>query len=87
MRFEGVGDLTTGVFRIRSGVIRGTTVEGGEISQPTSDLPRPEARMSGTPRLLVSGPEPGSDGARQRTYELTTRAVRQAIRELEGIGA
>ncbi len=29
MRFEGVPDLTTGTFRIRSGVIRGTTVEGG----------------------------------------------------------
>ena len=74
MRFEGVADLSTGMFRIRSGVIRGTTVEGGEIRQPSSDLPRPEpqARVSGQPRLLVSGPEPGSDGARQRTYELTT---------------
>jgi hypothetical protein len=40
MRFEGVPDLTTGTFRIRSGVIRGTTVEGGEIRRPTSDLPR-----------------------------------------------
>lgn len=74
MRFEGVGELTTGMFRIRSGVIRGTTVEGGEIRQPASDLPRPQpqARVAGRPRLLVSGPEPGPDGARQRTYELTT---------------
>jgi hypothetical protein len=72
MRFEGADDLATGMFRIRSGVIRGTTVEGGEIRQPSSDLPRPQARISGTPRLLVSGPEPGPDGARQHTYELTT---------------
>src|SRR5436309_913506 len=74
MRFEGVGDLTTGTFRIRSGVIRGTTLEGGEIRQPASDLPSPppQARVAGRPRLLVSGPELGPDGARQRTYELTT---------------
>jgi Protein of unknown function (DUF3662)/FHA domain len=74
MRFEGINELGTGMFRIRSGVIRGTTVEGGEIRQPASDLPRPasQARAAGQPRLLVSGPEPGPDGARQRTYELTT---------------
>jgi hypothetical protein len=75
MRFEGVSDLSTGMFRIRSGVIRGTTVEGGEIRQPATDLPKPpQSRVSGPgrPRLLVSGPEPGPDGARQQTYELTT---------------
>jgi len=72
-RFEGVRDLTMGTFRIRSGVIRGTTVEGGEIRQPASDVPAPrQDRLTGHPRLLVSGPEPGPDGARQRTYELTT---------------
>ena len=63
MRFEGVPDLTTGTFRIRSGVIRGTTVEGGEIRRPASDLPRPPGAFAGRPRLLVSGPEPGSDGS------------------------
>jgi hypothetical protein len=68
MRFEGVTDLSTGMFRIRSGVIRGTTVEGGEIRQPATDLPRPpQPQVSGHPRLLVSGPESG-----QQTYELTT---------------
>jgi hypothetical protein len=72
MRFEGVPDLTTGTFRIRSGVIRGTTVEGGEIRRPASDLPRPPGAFAGRPRLLVSGPEPGSDGSTQRTYELTS---------------
>ena len=72
MRFEGVTDLTTGTFRIRSGVIRGTTVEGGEIRRPASDLPRPPGAFAGRPRLLVSGPEPGSDGNTQRTYELTS---------------
>src|SRR6516164_311799 len=61
-----------GTFRIRSGVIRGTTVEGGEIRRPASDLPRPPGTFPGRPRLLVSGPEPGSDGSMQRTYELTS---------------
>jgi hypothetical protein len=69
MRFEGVLELTTGTFRIRSGVIRGTTVEDGEIRRPTSDLPRPPGNLSGKPRLLVSGPD-GSDGNTQRTYDL-----------------
>ena len=54
MRFEGVPELTTGMFRIRSGVIRGTTIEDGEIRRPASDLPRPSGNLSGTPRLLVS---------------------------------
>ena len=40
IRFEGVPDLGTGVFRIRSGVIRGHTVEAGEVRQPVSDLPK-----------------------------------------------
>jgi hypothetical protein len=70
LRFEGVPDLTTGMFRIRSGVIRGTTVEGGEIRRPASDLPRPPGTYPGRPRLLVSGP--GADGSAQRTYELTS---------------
>ncbi|HEY5357702.1 MAG TPA: DUF3662 and FHA domain-containing protein [Streptosporangiaceae bacterium] len=71
MRFEGVPELTTGTFRIRSGVIRGTTVEDGEIRRPASDLPRPPGNLSGKPRLLVSGPDAGADGSTQRTYELT----------------
>ena len=74
MRFEGVGDLTTGTFRIRSGVIRGTTIEGGEIRLPASDLPRARGRgFPGHPRLIVSGPggRPGPEGD-QRTYELQT---------------
>lgn len=40
VRFENAGDLATGMFRIRSGVIRGSTVEGGEIRQPVSDVPQ-----------------------------------------------
>lgn len=75
MRFEGVRDLTTGTFRILSGVIRGTTVEDGEIRRPASDLPQPSAAFRGNPRLLVSGPEAGPDGGRQRTYEVTTPLV------------
>jgi Protein of unknown function (DUF3662)/FHA domain len=85
MRFEGVPDMTTGTFRIRSGVIRGSTIEGGEIRLPASDLPRTQGRgFPGRPRLLVSGPgaqgvqaAPGvamaADGdGDQRTYELQT---------------
>jgi hypothetical protein len=62
MRFEGVPDMVTGTFRIRSGVIRGSTIEGGEIRLPASDLPRTPGRgFPGRPRLLVSGP--GAQGA------------------------
>ena len=75
MRFEGVPDMTTGTFRIRSGVIRGSTIEGGEIRMPASDLPRTSGRgFPGHPRLLVSGPgAPGGPaGGDQHTYELQT---------------
>ena len=41
MRFEGVPDLATGMFRIRSGVIRGHTVEAGEVRPPGSGFRRP----------------------------------------------
>jgi len=73
MRFEGVDDLATGTFRIRSGVIRGSTVEGGEIRQPATDLPRPmRAGFPGSPRLIVRTPGPDAGGGRQQTYELVT---------------
>jgi hypothetical protein len=79
MRFEGVTDLTTGTFRIRSGVIRGSTIEGGEIRLPASDLPRSQGRgFPGHPRLLVSGPgAPAASRAAdldgdQHIYELQT---------------
>jgi len=76
MRFEGAPDMTTGTFRIRSGVIRGSTIEGGEIRLPASDLPRTQGHgFPGHPRLLVSGPAaPGAaDGDNhQHTYELQT---------------
>jgi Protein of unknown function (DUF3662)/FHA domain len=75
MRFEGVRDLTTGTFRILSGVIRGTTVEDGEIRRPATDLPQPTGGFRGNPRLLVSGPDGGPDGGHQRTYEITTPLV------------
>ncbi len=72
IRFEGAPDLTIGTFRIRSGVIRGTTVEDGEIRRPASDLPRPNEGFPGAPRLLVSTAEPGPGGATQRTFPLTS---------------
>ena len=70
MRFEGVRDLTTGTFRIRSGVIRGTTVEDGEIRRPASDLPHPPGSFPARPGCWCPGPEPGAGGT-QRTYELS----------------
>ncbi|MBO0832491.1 MAG: FHA domain-containing protein [Actinobacteria bacterium] len=75
MRFEGVRDLTTGTFRILSGVIRGTTVQDGEIRRPASDMPQPGGAFRGNPRLLVSGPDGGPDGGRQRTFEISTPLV------------
>src|SRR5260370_12376889 len=51
MRFEGIPDLTTGTFRIRSGVIRGHTVEAGEVPQPRSHLtPATRAKVIGMAR-------------------------------------
>ena len=72
VRFENAPDLAVGMFRIRSGVIRGSTVEGGEIRQPTSDVPpaRPGA-FGGKPRLLVTSSADGGGGP-QRSYEIST---------------
>lgn len=73
MRFEGVPDLGTGMFRIRSGVIRGHTVEAGEVRQPVSDLPRSQgAQFYGHPRLVVAGSGPGTGLSPGSTYELQT---------------
>lgn len=73
VRFENAQDLNTGMFRIRSGVIRGSTVEGGEIRKPASDTPagRPGA-FAGRPRLLVTTAGEGGEGGTQRTYDITT---------------
>ena len=73
MRFEGVPGLATGMFRIRSGVIRGHTLEAGEVRQPVSDLPRvPGAQFYGRPRLVVAGSQPGTGVETGSTYELQT---------------
>jgi hypothetical protein len=73
IRFEGVPDLATGMFRIRSGVIRGHTVEAGEVRQPVSDLPRGGgAQFPGRPRLVVAGSQPGTGMETGSTYELQT---------------
>lgn len=78
IRFEATSDLATGMFRVRSGVIRGTTIEGGEIRQPVSYLPASGYdRLPGRPRLLVSSPERVLEGhqaasGQQHAYELTT---------------
>ena len=71
IRFEAAPDLSVGTFRIRSGVIRGATVEDGEIRRPVSDLPGPQDGFPGSPRLLVST-EDGAGGSSQRTFPLTS---------------
>src|ERR1700759_2511743 len=61
IRFEGVPHLTPGRFRIRSGVIRGPTVEAGEVRQPASDLPRGAvSHFPGRPRLGGGGVQAGT---------------------------
>ena len=73
IRFEGVPDLATGLFRIRSGVIRGHTVEAGEVRQPVSDLPRTGGgQFPGRPRLVIAGSQPGTGMETGSTYELQT---------------
>ena len=73
IRFEGVPDLAIGMFRIRSGVIRGHTVEAGEVRQPVSDLPRSGGgHYPGRPRLVVAGSHPGTGMETGSTYELQT---------------
>ncbi|HET9080437.1 MAG TPA: DUF3662 and FHA domain-containing protein [Trebonia sp.] len=71
IRFEGVPDLAVGMFRIRSGVIRGHTVEAGEVRQPVSDLPLGGGlQYPGRPRLVVAGSQPGTGMETGSTYEL-----------------
>jgi hypothetical protein len=71
IRFEGIPDLATGMFRIRSGVIRGHTVEAGEVRQPVSDLPRGGgSQLPGRPRLVISGSQPGTGLQAGSTYDL-----------------
>jgi len=73
IRFEGVPDLATGLFRIRSGVIRGHTVEAGEVRQPVSDLPRTGGgQFPGRPRLVIAGSQPGTGMEAGSMYELQT---------------
>ncbi|MFD0901260.1 FhaA domain-containing protein [Actinomadura sediminis] len=72
VRFENTDDLATGMFRIRSGVIRGSTVEGGEIRGSSSNMPQSGGgAFGGHPRLLVTTAVEGAD-ATQRTYEINT---------------
>jgi hypothetical protein len=54
IRFEHAEDLKTGRFRIRSGVIRGSTVESGGIRKPKTDHPEDRSTVRGHPRLLLS---------------------------------
>ncbi len=75
IRFEGVPELTIGTFRIRSGVIRGTTVPDGEPGGPPSPLPRPLEGARGAPRRLDAPVAPGPGPATQRTFPLTSPLI------------
>lgn len=79
VHFTPEGDLQTGRFRIRSGVIRGSTVESGEIRQPVSDHPHAEQAAPGQPRLLISpgGAQEGSEASQgmQQSFELNTQVT------------
>ena len=63
-------DLQVGLFRIRSGVIRGATVETGrdQAARQRSSASKPSA-FGGRPRLLVSTQD---DPQGQRSFDLTT---------------
>ena len=64
MRFEGVPDLTTGTFRIRSGVIRGHH-RGGRRDPPARQRPAPRrrARSAGGRGCWCPGPSRGRTAA------------------------
>lgn len=76
VHFEQDSSLDTGRFRLRSGVVRGTTVEGGELRRPANGQRAGQASPSPTnPRLLVSPPKGtageggGEDG--EHAFEVT----------------
>lgn len=78
VRFDQADDLKTGRFRIRSGVIRGSTVEGGEIRQPTSDHPQSASGIRGNPRLLLASmddPSGAAERGAQQSFELVTQVT------------
>lgn len=79
VRFEQAVELTTGLFRIRSGVLRGTTVESGEIRQPASHQSSGVSNPSpGRPRLLVSTRDDRGGGfgpEHEQAYDLTAPVI------------
>ncbi|CAM3788881.1 DUF3662 domain-containing protein [Nocardiopsis gilva] len=79
VHFKADDSLQIGRFRIRSGVIRGSTVESGEIRQPVSDHPRGGQQVQGQPRLLISpgGAQEGSEASQgmQQSFELNTQVT------------
>ncbi|MDA2811383.1 DUF3662 and FHA domain-containing protein [Nocardiopsis sp. RSe5-2] len=77
VHFSSDAELQTGRFRIRSGVVRGSTVESGEIRRPVGDPPRGAESAPGKPRLLISPGGAATEGTTagqgmQQSYELTT---------------
>lgn len=78
VHFKAEDGLKTGRFRIRSGVIRGSTVESGEIRQPVVDHARgSQGTQHGRPRLLISPGGATAEGSiasqgMQQSFELNT---------------
>ncbi|WP_449406514.1 FhaA domain-containing protein [Nocardiopsis baichengensis] len=77
VHFSSDAELQTGRFRIRSGVVRGSTVESGEIRRPVGDAPRGAESAPGKPRLLISPGGATAEGSTagqgmQQSFELTT---------------
>lgn len=64
VHFGTAEDLKTGRFRIRSGVIRGATIQEGELRR-SAEAPQRGGGMHGTPRLIIE-----SRGKEQEPYEL-----------------
>ncbi len=72
VHFERADDLATGLFRVRSGVVRGTTVEGGEIRGAGAPPEAASVSPPKSPRLLVSPRgDRGAAAEGEQAYELT----------------
>ncbi|MGW9637343.1 MULTISPECIES: FhaA domain-containing protein [Nocardiopsis] len=78
VQFRSDDGLKTGRFRIRSGVVRGSLVEGGELRQPVGDPGQGSGpQQTGRPRLLISPGGATAEGniasqGMQQSFELTT---------------
>ncbi|WP_449406612.1 FhaA domain-containing protein [Nocardiopsis trehalosi] len=80
VNFTAENDLQTGRFRIRSGVVRGTTLEGGEIRQEPNHVAHASPQAPGRPRLLISPGGAVTEGTsashgQQQSFELNAQVT------------